>query len=168
MLAPLLAGLVLKTATGGMERVFPAADRKATVVFTVLSECPIAQAFSPEMGRLAREFGPRGVRFLMAFADGKPSEWSAHVKAYGLPFPAVGASPELRGLIRATAVPTAAVIGAGGRVAYVGRIDDRYPALGTLREVRRHDLRLALEAFLAGRPVVPARTAVVGCALPNG
>ena len=147
---------------------FPATDRKATVVFTVLSECPVAQAFSPEMGRLAREFGPKGVRFLMAFADGKPKAWTAHVKAYGLGFPAVGATPSFMRLVRPTAVPTAALIGADGRVVYVGRIDDRYPALGVLRDPRRHDLRLALEAFLAGKPVVPARTAVVGCALPNG
>ena len=168
MLAPLMLGLVLKTASGGVEKVFPVANRKATVIITVLSECPIAQGFSPEMGRLARDFTSKGVRFLMAFADGKPSEWTAHVKAYGIPFHAVGASPRLLGLIRAKAVPTATLIGANGRVAYVGRIDDRYPALGVLREVRRHDLRLALEAFLAGKPVVPARTAVVGCALPNG
>lgn len=168
MFLPLIAALSLKTATGGTEVLFPATDRRATVVFVVLAECPIARRYSPEMARLAREFRPRGVRFLMAFADGKPAEWRAQMREYALPFPGAGADARLLRLLRPTAAPTAAIVGADGKVAYVGRIDDRYPALGVQRPVRRHDLRLALGRFLAGKAVVPARTPVVGCLLPNG
>ena len=168
MLAPLLAAFSLTTASGGAETLFPARDRRATVVFVVLAECPIARGYSPEMARLAKEFGPKGVRFVMAFADGKPADWKAQMKDYALPFPAARADRRLVDFLKATAVPTAAVVGADGTLAYVGRIDDRYPSLGTQREPRRRDLRLALDAFLKGEKPVPARTPVVGCALPNG
>jgi len=164
----LAAAFALKTASGGTETLFPAKDRRATVVFVVLAECPIARGYSPEMARLAREYASKGVRFAMAFADGKPAEWTAQMRDYGLAFTAARAESSLIRLLKAQAAPTAAVVGADGTIAYVGRIDDRYPALGVRREPRRRDLKLALDAYLAGRKAVPARTDVVGCTLPNG
>lgn len=160
--------LSLRTATGGVEIVAPTRDRRATVVLIVLAECPIARGYSPEMARLAREYGTKGVRFVMAFADGSPAAWTAQMRAFGLGFPAARADAALIRRLGAKAVPTAAVVGADGALAYVGRIDDRYPALGVQREPRRRDLRLALDAFLSGRRGPTTRTAVVGCALPPG
>ncbi len=165
-LAP--APLTLKTASGFTETLYPARDRRATVVVVVLAECPVARQYSPELIRLSKDYGSRGVRFIMAFADGEPKAWQAQMREFGLPFPAARADRHLRKLLGAVAAPTAAIVGADGTIAYVGRIDDRYPALGVQREVRRRDLRLALDATLAGKPVSPARTTVVGCALPAG
>lgn len=164
LLGPVFA---LTTASGAPEALYPVRDRRATVVFVVLAECPIARGYSPEMGRLAREYGPKGVRFVVAFADGKPSDWKAQMRDYVLPGRAARADRALIRLLRAETAPTAAVVGADGALAYVGRIDDRYPALGVQRPPRRRDLRLALDAFLAGRKAIPARTPVVGCALPR-
>ncbi len=163
-----LAPLVLRRADGGRETLFPAADRRATVVIVVLAECPIARGYSPEIARLAKVYGPKRVRFAMAFADAEPPAIRTQMKAYGLSFPGAKADRRLIDLLRARAAPTAAIVGADGRVVYSGRIDDRFPALGVQRPARTHDLRLALDQFLAGKPVVPSRTAVVGCALPNG
>ena len=168
MLLPILAAFTLRTASGSTETLFPARDRRATVVVFVLAECPIARKFSPEMIRLAKDYGPRGVRFLMAFADAESAAIRDQMRDYGLGFPGARADRRLIALAHAVAVPTAALVGSDGKVAYVGRIDDRFPALGVQREVRRHDLRIALDQFLAGRPVLPARTPVVGCALPSG
>lgn len=168
MILPALAAFTLKTASGSVETLFPATDRRATVVYFVLAECPIARRFSPEMARLAKDYAPRGVRFVMAFADAEPPAIRAQMKGFGLAFPGAKADRRLIALAGATTAPTAAVIGADGTVAYVGRIDDRFPTLGVQRTVRRHDLRLALDQLLGGKPVRPSRTPVVGCALPNG
>lgn len=168
MFLPLLAALTLETATGGTETLFPAKDRKATVVFVVISECPNARAYSPEMARLSRDYTKRGVRFVMAFADGDAAAMRTQMREFGLPFPAARSNARLVRLLKAAAVPTAAIVTADGTVPYVGRIDDRYPALGIRRPVRKRDLKIALDQFLAGKPVVPARTPVIGCALPNG
>jgi hypothetical protein len=51
---------------------------------------------------------------------------------------------------------------------YLGRIDNRYVGFGKRREqVTAHDLRDALEAVLAGRPVPRRRTEAVGCDIPD-
>ena len=48
--------------------------------------------------------------------------------------------------------------------AYRGRIDDLYEAIGqNHRTADHHDLREALNAVLAGRPVTTAVTKAIGC-----
>ncbi|RYG23222.1 redoxin domain-containing protein [bacterium] len=171
MIAPLLllaaSSLSLRTVTGTTERLYPTNDRKATVVFVVLAECPIARKFSPEIARIARDYGRRGVRFVMAFADGTPASIKAQMKSFELPFPAAKADAGLIKLLKAATVPTAAIVAPSGKLPYVGRIDDRFPTLGVQRKPRRADLRIALDQFLAGKPVSPARTEVIGCGLPT-
>lgn len=167
MILPLVATLALKTVVGGTETLFPARDRKATVVFVVLADCPIARQYSPEMARLARDYRAKGVRFVMAFADGSPNAIRTQMKEFGLPFPAAKTNPTLIKLLQATTAPTAAVVSSDGSVPYVGRIDDRFPTLGAQRKPRRPDLRIALDQFLSHKPVSPSRTEVVGCGLPT-
>jgi hypothetical protein len=59
------------------------------------------------------------------------------------------------------------VLDAAGLV-YRGRIDDQWSALGARAPAAsRHDLRDAVAARLAGRPVAVARTESVGCLLPE-
>jgi len=65
--------------------------------------------------------------------------------------------------VKATVTPESAVV-VGNRVAYHGRIDDRYVELGLERPApTRHDLADALTAVLAGRAVAQPTTQAVGC-----
>ena len=67
----------------------------------------------------------------------------------------------------ARATPQAAVIVKGGEVA-IGRIDNRYAAVGKPRiRATTHDLREALDAIVAGRPVTHRETPAVGCFIPR-
>ena len=51
---------------------------------------------------------------------------------------------------------------------YRGRINDRFPRLGDSRaQARVHDLREAIEATLAGRPVAVPLSKAVGCYIPD-
>jgi hypothetical protein len=62
--------------------------------------------------------------------------------------------------------PEVAVVGSDGSLLYRGRIDNRSLAPGRPREkITSHDLRMALDALLAGRSIAHARTSPVGCAL---
>lgn len=64
-------------------------------------------------------------------------------------------------------MPEAAVFSPLGELLYRGRIDDRAVSPGVTRpEPRRHDLREALEAVLAGKKPDPQFTESVGCYLP--
>src|SRR5215471_17528643 len=68
----------------------------------------------------------------------------------------------------ATTAPEAAVFSPSGELLYRGRIDDQYAGLGKRRSVvTSHDLRDALEAILAGKPVTPSRTEAIGCPIPD-
>jgi hypothetical protein len=59
--------------------------------------------------------------------------------------------------------PEVAVYSSAGRI-YRGRIDDLYVDAGrTRRAATRHDLRLAVDAALGGRPIAPSETEAVGC-----
>jgi hypothetical protein len=59
--------------------------------------------------------------------------------------------------------PEAALYSPAGRV-YRGRIDDWYVDVGrSRRQATQHDLRLRIDAALAGRPMTPAETEAVGC-----
>jgi hypothetical protein len=63
----------------------------------------------------------------------------------------------------ATITPEAAVV-VGGRVAYRGRIDDRFVDLGRERPApTTRDLYDALTAIVDGKPVPHATTQAVGC-----
>jgi hypothetical protein len=142
----------------------------ATVLLFVDPECPISNAFAPEVRRLHDAFTPRGVRFFLVYADPRRSaeELRAHATSYGYPMPALrDAEHELVERAGATLTPEACVFRAGELV-YRGRIDDRYVDFGKLRAApTSHDLRDALEAVLTGDwPAVPWPPAI-GCAIPG-
>ena len=62
--------------------------------------------------------------------------------------------------------PEAAVFDGVGRLAYHGRIDDRYVDFGVDRPApTTHDLADAVTAVLAGAPVSRAAVPAVGCTI---
>jgi hypothetical protein len=144
--------------------------KRTTVLFFLTEECPISRKYSPEMARIARDYGTEKFRFYAVHVDPSTTaaEAKAHAKAFRLPFSAL-LDPRHLAASKAGAkvVPTAAVYDAKGRLRYLGRIDDRFPALGVMRhKARRQDLRLALDDLISGGPVEVARTNAVGCTLP--
>ena len=150
------------------ESPFAADGRKATVLIFLMHDCPVANSMAPEMARLAKEFGDKGVRFFGVYTSESAAEIATHRKDYALPFPGLqDANGALAKRAGATRVPEAAVFSAGGELLYRGRINDRAVKLGVTRPVaRKHDLRLALEAVLAGRKPEQKFTEAVGCYLP--
>jgi len=148
----------------------PLGDRgqKATVLFFVMHDCPIANSYAPELARIAAEYTPRGIEFFAVYCAETPQEANAHLAEYRIPFTGL-CDPKLQLARRAgaTVVPEAAVFSRTGELLYRGRIDDRAVRFGAVRpEPRRRDLRLALDAVLAGRKVAPRFTTAVGCYLP--
>ena len=60
------------------------------------------------------------------------------------------------------------MIGAGGRVLYRGRIDDRYIEFGKDRpQPTDRTLERALDAIVQGKPVAMRETRAVGCFLAD-
>ena len=66
----------------------------------------------------------------------------------------------------ATVTPEVVVLSGAGAVLYLRRIDNRNEDLGRSRTVTTEfDLRDALDAVLAGRPVTRPLTTAVGCGI---
>jgi len=143
--------------------------RPALVLVFVDPQCPIANAYSPELGRIQRDYEPRGVTFALVYADPDRDEAAvrAHAAAFGHAAELV-LDPEqaLAARTGATMTPEACVL-AMGELVYRGRIDDRWFALGKQRAApTTRDLRDALEAVLAGRAPAPDWQPAIGCYIP--
>ncbi len=150
--------------------VFPSSARKGVVVFFALSGCPNAQGYAPEMNRIAKTYGPRGWRFYLVFVDTlfNSDELKKNAKDFGYAFPVLHGQGKLLSAAKATMSPETAVFAPTGSLLYHGRIDDRFYALGKQRlRTQKHDLRNALDAIDAGKPVSQPKTDVIGCVIPK-
>jgi len=146
---------------------FPATDAKALVFLFVSTDCPISNRYAPQIKRLHEHFAARGVRFQLVYPNASTSAAAAHrhLQEYGYSFGALRDPQHV--LVKragATVTPEAAVFSPEGRLLYRGRIDDRFPKLGTERAAATQaDLENALNAILEGRLVAPRFTQPVGC-----
>jgi len=143
----------------------------ATVLVFTTTDCPISNRYAPEIQRLAARFAKQGISFTLVYPVGTdtPAVIRDHLKKFGYGLPAVRDTAQE--LVKHTAVqvtPEVAVIGAGGRVLYRGRIDDRYIEFGKDRpQPTERTLELALDAIGQGKPVAVRETRAVGCFLAD-
>ena len=165
------ATLEIEDLAGVRHRPLEVRENRASVVIFVLHDCPISNQYAPEIQRLADEFAAKRVPFYLVQVDPQLSKADAtkHAKEYRYKLPViVDRKHELVKRLKATTAPEAFVIGAEGKVLYRGRIDDRYAAIGKPRsQVQRQDLRMALSAVVAGKPVEVAETKAIGCYIPE-
>jgi hypothetical protein len=146
----------------------------AHVIFFVATDCPISNAYAPEIQRVCRDYASRGVGCSLIYEDVDLSPAPAdleqdvrrHVREFGysqIPA-AIDRRRDIASRARATVTPSAVVVDRAGDIRYRGRIDNFYAAFGTpRRHVTERDLREALDAVLAKRPVAKAETEAIGC-----
>lgn len=145
------------------------AGRHAIVLLFVSTDCPLSNRYVPEMNRMVSDYAPRGVVFYAIQGDATVplNQVRAHVKEFAYTFPYL-LDPEesLAAYTGATTTPEAAVLAPSGEVLYLGRLDNRLEDFGKERvQVTQFDLRDALDAVLAGKPVPHPRTKALGCAI---
>jgi peroxiredoxin len=143
--------------------------KRAVVLFFLTTDCPLCNTYVPEMNRIAQAFAARGVAFYGVQGDATIADADVrrHVKDYAYTFPYLFDPQEsLAAFTEATATPEAAVLSPAGELLYLGRIDNLLEDFGKQRvQVTEFDLRDALEAILAGKPVPHTRTKALGCAI---
>jgi Redoxin len=146
-------------------------DKKATVLFFLLPDCPIANSYAPEIKRICSDYEPKKVALFIVHADPDVSAEQAkkHAKEYGYSCPVLLDPTHV--LVKKTGVtmaPEVAVLGTDDKVLYRGRIDDIYVGFGKRRaEPTERNLRDALDAILQGKMVKTPITKVFGCYLPE-
>jgi|SRR6185503_13372519 len=141
---------------------FAAAGAKAFVFVFISTDCPISNRYAPEIRRVEEEFVRAGVGFWLVYADTDTSADAIrkHISDYRLPKQALrDPRHSLVHLAQARVTPEASVFLPDGRLAYHGRIDNRYADLGKERpEATQHDLEDVVKAIVQGR-TVPYHTA---------
>ena len=143
--------------------------KRAVVLFFMMTDCPLANGYVPEMNRLRGVYEPRGVTFYAVQSDNTVSEAVvqkyAEEFAYGFP---VLNDPRLT-LARFTGAkvtPEVAILSPAGEVLYLGRIDNKVEDITRPRYAATEpELRNAIEAVLAGKAPKELRTRAVGCAI---
>jgi hypothetical protein len=145
-----------------------AAQGRATVTFFIASDCPISNAYAPEISRICGVYQAKGVSCRLVYEDTRlaPADLTAHRSEYRLlQLQATwDASRKLADASSVSITPTAVVTDARDSVQYRGRIDNLYINIGrTRQQVTSHDVVDALDAVLAHKPVLHPRTEPLGC-----
>jgi hypothetical protein len=156
-----------KDLSGGKVDPFIKSSNKATVLLFIMTDCPIANSYAPEINRIAAEYSPQGVAFYLVYVDQQVSTQviQKHFRDYKYKCSAL-VDPEhsLAKRAGATVSPEAVIIGPQGAILYRGRIDDRVVDFGKVRQQpNRQDLRKTLSALLRGEAIPSARTPCIGC-----
>ena len=146
------------------------ADEVLVYIFTTV-DCPIANAYHPELQRLHRQFADKRIRFHMIHVDPDVTAEAAraHQREYGV----VGTvlldpDHELVTWAGATKTPEVVVVVPNRGVIYRGRIDDSFPALGKKRPApTRRELEETLAALLKGQAPRRSQAPAVGCIIAD-
>jgi len=164
-------GPLLLDVEGGRHWPLDPRDSKGCVLFFITPDCPIANASAPEIASIVADYSGKPLRFYVVHVDPgtTPAAAGAHARDYGHRGPVLlDPRHEVAKRLEITVTPEAAVVTAGGKIAYRGRIDDQWGDLQKKRPApTRRDLRAALDAVLAGKSVPTPRTKAVGCDLPS-
>src|SRR4051812_32198648 len=145
---------------------------KWNVLFFLTSDCPIANQYAPEIQRICNAYEPKGASCFLVYADASmtPVQIRNNSKDYfHSAYPAIfDEGYRLAHKAGATVSSEVAVFSSGAKLEYRGRINDFYADLGTPRQrVTHHDLRDALDALAAGKPIPNPRTQAIGCFIPD-
>ena len=145
-------------------------EKEIIVIIFMCNHCPYVKAVLKRLINLQNEFINHGVQFVginpndaARYPDDSLENMKVIAKENGFSFPyLIDPSQKTAKLYNAVCTPDLYVYGKDRKLAYRGRIDDNweYP-----KKVTQHDLKLALEAMLDGKPVPHKQIPSMGCSI---
>jgi peroxiredoxin len=144
-------------------------DQPALLVLFICNHCPYVKHIRAGLAQLARDYLPRGVAIVginsndvANYPDDSPARMKEEIKAAGYLFPYLyDESQAAAKAYRAACTPDIYLFDKNRKLVYRGQFDDSRPGTGV--PVTGKDLRAALDAVLAGKPVSPNQKASMGC-----
>jgi peroxiredoxin len=144
-------------------------DAPALLVVFMCNHCPYVKHVADQLAALAREYQKKGVAVVGinandwdSYPDDSPAKMSEEVARRGYTFPYLhDESQEVAKAYRAACTPDFFVFDFERRLAYRGQMDDSRPGGDT--PVTGRDLRAALDAVLAHKPVRKSQKPSLGC-----
>ncbi|MBL8747284.1 MAG: thioredoxin family protein [Phycisphaerae bacterium] len=147
---------------------------KALVVMFICNHCPFVKHVRAELARLGRDYQSQGVAFVAinsndveAYPDDSPEKMAIEARDAGYTFPYLfDADQSVAKAYAAACTPDFFVFDGSGRLVYRGQLDDSRPpgrSSASTIPVTGRDLRAALDAVLAGRPLSTDQRPSIGC-----
>ncbi len=147
------------------------AGKQALLIMFICRHCPYVQHVQDELVRLGRDYADRSVGILAissndpgAYPDDSPERLKEMAQALGFPFPlCFDETQEVAKAYQAACTPDFYLFDAQRRLVYRGQLDESRPSSG--KPVTGRDLRAAIDAVLAGRPVAADQKPSIGCSI---
>ena len=142
---------------------------RALLVVFMCNHCPYVKHVRSGLAQLARDYQPRGLAMVgissndvANYPADSPAKMAEEAKAAGYIFPYLyDETQSVAKGYRAACTPDFYLFDQGQRLVYRGQMDDSRPGNGI--PVTGKDLRAALDAVLAGKPVSPDQKVSIGC-----
>lgn len=157
------------TVSGNMVSLDNIRSDKATVVMFLCNHCPYVIYVNPMIVRVVEEYEKKGVSFVgissndvEKYPADSPERMKTHAREVGYTFPYLfDQSQDVARAYDAACTPDFYVFDGDMTLVYRGRLDDARP--GNDRPLTGRDLRDALDAVLAGKPVSEVQYPSGGC-----
>jgi peroxiredoxin len=139
------------------------------LILFICNHCPYVKHIRGGLAQLARDYRPRGVAIVgissndaTNYPADTPERMAEEAKAAGYTFPYLyDETQAVAKAYRAACTPDIYLFDKDQRLVYRGQFDDSRPGNNVV--VTGKDLRAALDAVLAGKPVPPNQKPSIGC-----
>jgi len=162
-------GFRLPDCDGQLHRLDDFVDAPALLVAFICEHCPFVRHIRRAFAQFTREYAPNGLAVVainsndtVAYPQDGPDAMRKESREFGYGFPyLLDATQEVAKAYRAACTPDFFLFDASRRLVYRGQFDGSRP--GGNQAVTGADLRAAVDAVLAGRPVPPEQRPSLGC-----
>ena len=140
---------------------------KGTVIIFISAQCPMVRAYNERIAKLAEDYRAKGVNVVGINSNVTESadDIKRHASENNFSFVVLrDKGNKVADLLGAERTPEVFFLDASNKLVYHGRMDNHKDV--TL--VQSNDLRDAIEATLAGKPVAKTEAAAFGCTIKRG
>jgi peroxiredoxin len=138
--------------------------KNGAVLIFIATQCPVSNGYNERMEKLAQDYKARGITVIGINANSteSASDVKDHAAKNNLTFPILkDEGNKIADALGATRTPEAYFLDASSKLLYHGRIDNSRD----ITQVNTSELRDALEATLAGKPVPKTTANAFGCSI---
>jgi peroxiredoxin len=146
-------------------------DKVAVLVMFICRHCPYVAHVEQELAKIGRDYCESRLGIVaissndpVGYPDDAPKRLKEMAERLGFTFPFCwDETQEVAKAYRAACTPDFYLFDSERRLVYRGQLDDSRP--GNNKPVTGRDLRAAIEAVLAGKPVDRNQRASIGCSI---
>lgn len=138
--------------------------KNGSVLIFVATKCPVSNAYNERMEKLAQDYKARGINVIGINSNVAETAEAVkvHAAANNLTFAILkDTGNKIADKLGATVTPEVYFLDANNKLVYRGRIDNAKDA----SQVNSSELRDAIEAVLAGKPVAKTTASAFGCTI---